>query len=113
MSKTKVIISISIFSFLLGVTSVIKTESRVIEKNIYKIEKKIKIIKKDLHESELDYSYLSSPSILSKKIKNLSFIEYTPMDFSRIYMSYKDFMEVQKKTSTLKINNEKTKQKKF
>ncbi|MDC0366714.1 hypothetical protein OAM59_05105, partial [Pelagibacteraceae bacterium] len=72
MSKTKVIISISIFSFLLGVTSVIKTESRVIEKNIYKIEKKIKIIKKDLHESELDYSYLSSPSILSKKIKDLS-----------------------------------------
>lgn len=112
MSKTKVIISVSIFCFLLGAISVIKTQSRIIEKNIYKIEKKIKVIKKDLYESELDYSYLSSPNNLSIAIKDLSLAEYVPMDFSRIYMSYKDFMEAQKKITILKINNEKTKQKK-
>ena len=97
MSKTNVFISMIIFSFLFGVTSVIKTQSRVIEKNIYKTERKIKAIRTDLSETELDYSYLSSPNNLTKIIEDLSFVEYVPMDFTKIYMSFKDFMEAQKK----------------
>ena len=111
MSKDKLIISIGIFSILIGTTSVIKTQSRIIEKKIFKTKKKIKIIEKDLHETELDYSYLTTPKNLSKIIKDLSFIDYVPMDFSRIYMSYKDFNEAQKKMTILKTNNEKTKKK--
>jgi hypothetical protein len=111
MSKGKLIISIGIFSILIGTTSVIKTQSRIIEKKIFKTEKKIKIIAKDLHETELDYSYLSTPKNLSTIIKDLSFIDYVPMDFSRIYMSYKDFNEAQKKMTILKTKNEKTKKK--
>ena len=76
MLKVKLIISISIFSILLGITSVIKTKTRIIEKNIYKIDRKIAAIEKDLYESQLDYFYLSSPSNLSKRIKELDFIEY-------------------------------------
>ena len=112
MSKISLIISICIFSILLGVTSGIKNQTRIIEKNIYKIDRKIAAIEKDLHETQLDYFYVSSPGYLSKKIKQLDFIEYMPMDFSRIYLNYTDFMDSQKKITILKINNEqKTKKK--
>ena len=112
MSKIKLIISICIFSILLGITSVIKNKTRTIEKSIYKIDIKIAAIEKDQHETQLDYSYVSSPGYLSKKIKQLAFIEYMPMDFSRIYFSYRDFADSQKKITTLKIENEKKTQKK-
>tara|TARA_X000001036_G_scaffold118988_1_gene112470 strand:- start:133 stop:471 length:339 start_codon:yes stop_codon:yes gene_type:complete len=112
MSKIKLIISIGIFSILLGVTSTIKNKTRIIEKKIYKIDRKIGAIEKDLYETELDYSYLSSPNNLSKKIKDLDFIEYIPMDFSRIYLDYRDFTDSQKKITILKLYNEKKTKKK-
>ena len=112
MPKIKLIISLCIFSILLGITSTIKNKTRIIEKNIYKIDRKIVAIEKDLYETELDYSYLSSPNNLSKKIKDLAFIEYIPMDFSRIYLNYKDFTDSQKKITILKMNNDKKTKKK-
>ena len=112
MSKINLIISIFIFSILLGITSAIKNKTRIIEKSIYKIDIKIATIEKDLHETQLDYFYVSSPGYLSKKIKQLAFIEYTPMDFSRIYLNYTDFTDSQKKITILKIKNEKKTQKK-
>ena len=112
MSKINLMISILIFSILLGVTSTIKNKTRVVEKDIRKIDREIAEIQKDLHETQLDYFYVSSPGYLSKKIKQLSFIEYMPMDFSRIYLSYKDFEDSQKKITILKIDNEKKIQKK-
>ena len=112
MSKIKLIISLFIFSILLGITSTIKNQTRIIEKNIYKIDRKIATIEKDLHETQLDYFYVSSPGYLSKKIKQLDFIEYTPMNFSRIYFSYRDFTNSQKKITTLKVQNEKKTKKK-
>ena len=111
MFRIKLIISIFIFSILLGVTSTIKNKTRIIEKEINKLDKKIEILKKDLHETQLDYFYVSSPRYLSKKIKQLAFIDYTPMDFSRIYLSYQDFSDYQKQITNLKINNGKKTQK--
>ena len=107
MPKLKVIISICIFSVLLGITSIIKTQTRILEKKTHKAERRIMVIKNDLHETQLDYSYLSSPNYLSKKILDLSLIEYSSMDFSRIYLSYSDFSNAQKKVTTLKKNEEK------
>ena len=112
MFKINLIISICVFSILLGITSAIKNQTRIIEKNIYKIDRKIAVKEKDLHETQLDYFYVSSPGYLSKKIKQLAFIEYMPMDFSRIYLNYKDFIDSQKKITNLKMNDEKKKQKK-
>ncbi len=114
MSKIKLIISICIFSILLGITSTIKNQTRILEKSIYKIDKKIAVIEKDLYETELDYFYLSSPNNLSKKIEDLAFIEYFPMDFSRIYFSYRDFTDSKKKITILKkkVDNEKKTKKK-
>ena len=112
MSKINLIASIFIFLILLVITSAIKNKTRIIEKNIYKIDRKIAAIEKDLHETQLDYFYVSSPGYLSKKIKQLDFIEYMPMDFSRIYFSYRDFTNFQKKITTLKADNEKKTKKK-
>ena len=112
MSRVKLIISICIFSILLGVTSTIKNQTRIIEKDIYKIDRRLVFIEKDLNETELDYFYLSSPYYLTKKINNLSYVEYIPMDFSRIYLNLQDFEDSQKKITILKINNETKTQKK-
>ena len=112
MPKINLIISICIFSILLGITSAIKNQTRIIEKSIYKFDRKIAVIEKDLYETELDYSYLSSPKNLFKKIKDLSDIDYIPMDFSRIYLDYSDFQDSQKKITILKMNYEKKTKKK-
>ena len=112
MLRIKIIIPILVFSVFLGATSVIKNQTRVIEKKIYKIDRNIASLKKDLHETQLDFFYVSSPNYLSNKIKQLAFIDYAPMDFSRIYLNYNDFKESQKKITNLKIEDEKKKQKK-
>tara|TARA_B100000575_G_C22497181_1_gene326353 strand:+ start:136 stop:474 length:339 start_codon:yes stop_codon:yes gene_type:complete len=112
MPKIKLIISISIFAFLISITSAIKNQTRAIEKDLYKINKRIANLEKDLNETQLDFFYLSSPKILSKKLKNLDQADYAPMDFSRIYLSYNDFINFQNKISTLKKSNEKKTQKK-
>ncbi len=96
----------------MSITSAIKNKTRIIEKSIYKIDSRIVAIEKDLHETELDYFYLSSPNNLSKKIKDLGDVEYMPMDFSRIYLNYKDFVDSQKKITIFKTNNEKKTKKK-
>ena len=112
MFKINLIVSIFVFSILLIITSAVKNKTRIIEKNIYKIDRKIAAIEKDLHETQLDYFYVSSPGYLSKKITQLAFIEYMPMDFSRIYLDYRDFTDSQKKITILKMQNEKKIQKK-
>tara|TARA_B100000902_G_C26953743_1_gene737129 strand:+ start:367 stop:699 length:333 start_codon:yes stop_codon:yes gene_type:complete len=110
MRRFSIALSIGIFSFFLGLTSVIKNQTRITEKKIEKVTLKILNVKKDLHETELDYYYLSSPKNLSKKINELSLIEYTPIEFSKIYLDYKDFINSKNKlTNYKKINEKKTK----
>jgi len=107
MRKIKFIFSIIIFSFLLSIISILKTQTRIIEKKIYSLEKKIQIIKKDLHETQLDYSYVSSPGYLSIKLEELDITDYTPIDYSKIYLKSKDFINEKKKFSTLKKDEKK------
>ena len=109
MSKLRLVISIGIFAILIGVTSAIKNQTRIIEKDISKINA---ILKKDLNETQLDFFYLSSPNNLSKALKNLDLVDYAPIDFSRIYLSYNDFINFKNKISILEKHNEKKIQKK-
>ena len=102
MIKIKFLFTTFVFSLLLTITSIIKNQTRIIEKNIYKIDRKILILKKDLSETELDYFYLSSPNNLSNRTKDLALIDYAPMDFSRIYLNYNDFLDSKKKITNLK-----------
>ena len=67
MFKIKILISITIFSSLLVFTSIIKNQTREIEKKIFNLSKLNSFKEKDLNESQLDFSYLTSPSIIEKK----------------------------------------------
>lgn len=97
MPSSKFIISLLVFSFLLFFTSIIKNKTRVIEKNIISYKKKISFLERELHESQLDYFYLSSPKILQEKISFLSNDKYQYMSISKIYLNYDNFIQDQKK----------------
>ncbi len=92
MPSTKLIISITIFSFLLFFTSIVKNKTRVIEKNIIFIEQKISNLEKELYESQLDFYYLTSPKLLQEKISFLTNENYQYMSFSKIYLSFDNFI---------------------
>ena len=106
MFKKKFLVSILIFSFLLFFTSFVKTKTRLIEKKISNVEKIILTKNKDLHEIQLDYFYLVSPSNLTNKIKKLDIVDYQAVDFSRIYLSLSDFIVSHKNLTNLKNTNE-------
>ena len=89
MIKFKLFFSIFIFFLFLGFTSIIKNQTRIIEKDIFKIDKKIIVLKKDLNETQLDYFYLS-----------------------KIYLNYDHFINSKKKITILKPANEKETKKK-
>ena len=103
MKKIKLFTSIIMILILLSFTSFIKNQTRIIEKKIYNENRKISVLKKDLNETQLDFFYLSSPNYLSNKIKSFGWIEYTPLDSSRIYLTLEHFINNQRKIST--INN--------
>ena len=105
--KIKILISISIFSFLLIFTSIIKNQTREIEKKIFNLSKLNNFKNKDLNETQLDFSYLTSPSMIEKRVKELNFIEYSPMDHSKIYLEISDFIDLKKKFVNKDNHNEK------
>ena len=82
---------------MLFLTSIIKNKTRIIEKDIFKLENKIADIEKNLYESQLDFYYLTSPKLLQSKLEFLSDEDYVHMKFSKIYLSYKNFLKNQKK----------------
>ena len=111
MFKIKISISLLIFSSLLFGTSVIKNETREIEKNIDQLNKKINFLEKDFNESQLDYFYLTSPSMIEKRIKNLDIKQYLPMEYSKIFLSISNFNNLQNKYVSQDWNWEKIKKK--
>ena len=107
MFKLKVLTSVLIISFLLVVTSIIKNETRKLEKEIFIFEKKIFKKSKDLNESELDFYYLTSPSMIEKKIEYLDRNNYIVMEHSKIFLSISNFVEIENKYAIKKNKNEK------
>ncbi len=109
MFKMKIFTSLLVFSSLLFGTSVIKNETREIEKNIYQLNKKINYQEKDLNESQLDFFYLTSPSMIEKRIENLDIKQYLPMEYSKIFLSISNFKNLQNKYASQDWNWEKIK----
>ena len=107
MFKIKIFSSIIIFSCLLIITSIIKNETRDIEKKIFKLNKKIIAKERDLNETQLDYSYLTSPSIIELKLDHLDNYKYLPMEYSNIFFGISNFIELQGKYVKEKNENEK------
>tara|TARA_Y100001958_G_C21238375_1_gene565397 strand:- start:3055 stop:3393 length:339 start_codon:yes stop_codon:yes gene_type:complete len=107
MLKFKILISIFIFSFFLILTSIIKNQTREIEKKIAKLSSKIHYKEKDLNESQLDFFYLTSPSMIEQKISHLDKNQYFPMKHSKIFLSFSDFLNLQNKYAIQEENIEK------
>ena len=107
MFKTKIIISTLIFLILLIITSIIKNQTRVIEKKLYKLDKKIALKEKDINESSLDFYFLTSPAEIEKKIKMLGHNNYSPIQNSKIFLSLSSFTNIQKKKLLFINKNEK------
>ena len=85
MFKLKFIISAIVLVSFLIFTSTIKNETRVIEKNIINLNKKILLTKKNLNEAQLEFSYLASPAEVEKKLNIIGFDNYYPISYSRIF----------------------------
>ena len=107
MLKTKFLISILIFSSLMIATSVIKNQTREIEKKIYNLSGVILSKEKDFNESQLDFFYITSPLMIEKKIKHLDNINYIIMEYSKIFLSMTDFINLDTKYAIQEIENEK------
>lgn len=107
MPKTKLFLSVVIFLFFMILTSIIKTQTRLVEKDIISHKKEISNLKDNLYELQLDYHYLSSPLVISKKINEYSNEDYLIMDISNIYLSFEEFLFQQKKISKFIKNEQK------
>jgi cell division protein FtsL len=79
MFRSKIIISSIIFLILLIFTSIIKNQTRIVEKKLYKLNKKIALKEKDINESQLDFYFLTSPAEVEKKINILEQVIYMPI----------------------------------
>ena len=107
MFRPKIIISAIIFLTLLIVTSIIKNQTRIIEKKLYKLNKKIYLKEKNVNEAQLDFYFLTSPAEVEKKIKVLGYKNYLPIENSKIFLSFLNFTTIQNNLSILKVQNEK------
>ena len=99
MVRSKIIIPTIIFLFLLIIISIIKNETRIIEKKLSKLNKQIILKEKDINESELDFYFLSSPAEVERKIKILSNINYNPIKNSNIFLNLSNFRDSKKNIS--------------
>ena len=110
MFKKEFIISTTVFVIFLLITSTVKNQTRIIEKNLYKLNKAIILKEKDVNESQLDFYFLTSPAEIEKKIIKLGQVNYSPIKNSKIFISLSNFTSIQKKISTFNnLNDKKTK----
>jgi hypothetical protein len=104
-NKKKLIIILFYISFFIAIP-IIKNESRLIEKKIQNHESQIFSLEKDLLEATLEFQYLTSPAVLSRKIEKHLDPKYSNLDLSQIYLNIEDFISEQKKI-TKNLTNEK------
>ena len=111
MFRSKTIITSIIFLILLIFTSVIKNQTRIIEKKLYFLNETIALKERDINESQLDFYFLSSPAELEKKVKTLGLYNYSTIEKSKIFLNFSKFSNIQKKLSVLKNENKNEKKK--
>ena len=97
MFNRPLIFSLSVFLFLMIFTSVIKNNTRNIEKNIEKLNTEVSILKNELLNAEMDFIYLSSPDKLEKKLSTFNQKRYSTFDYSRIFLSTEEFINFSSK----------------
>ena len=99
-NKKKLIIILIYSSFFIAIP-IIKNESRLIEKKIEAHESEIFTLESNLLEASLEFQYLTSPAVLSRKIEKNLEQKYNNLDLSQIYLNIEDFISEQKKLSRI------------
>ena len=113
MFKTKIIITTTLIITFLILTSIVKNKTRVLEKQIINLNSKIALKEKNINEAQLDFNYLTSPAEIEKWIVKISFEDYEPIKFSKIFLNIDEFINIETQQSNLKNLNEKKTEKKF
>ena len=113
MFRTKLIISFAMFVSFLLITSALKNKTRIIEKQISKLDNVILLKKKNINEAELDFHYLTSPVELEKKLNLIGLNNYQPIKHSNIFFNISDLTKIENKISNLSSLNEKKNPKKI
>ena len=112
MFNSKLFFSLVVFTFFLIITSLVKNQSRIMEKQIKGLNINILTKEKNISEAELEFSYLSSPNEIEKKFKNRDLEKFQPIKNSNIFYDIHDFNLVKKKLSNLiNIDEKKTRKK--
>tara|TARA_A100001011_G_scaffold399036_1_gene505911 strand:- start:430 stop:768 length:339 start_codon:yes stop_codon:yes gene_type:complete len=112
MFNSKLFFSLAIFIFLLIITSLVKNQSRIIEKQIKSLNSNIKEKEKNINEAEMEFSYLSSPNEIEKKFNIIELEKFEPIKHSNIFYDIHDFNILKKKLSNLiNIDEKKIKKK--
>jgi cell division protein FtsL len=107
MFRSKIFIPTIIFLIFLITTSLIKNQTRILEKKINKLNKKITLKEKDINESQLDFYFLTSPAEIDKKFKTLEQNNYSPIKNSKIFLSLSNYTNLQKRISVINNKDEK------
>ena len=107
MFKKKFIISTIVFIIFLLITSAIKNQTRIIEKNISSLNTKILAKKKNINEAQMDFYYLTSPAEIEKRLNLIGFDNYKPIKLSNIFFEISEFYKIQNKIKNLKKLDEK------
>ena len=106
MFNSKLFFSVTVFILLLIITSLVKNQSRIIEKQTKVLNRGITSKEKNISEAELEFSYLSSPNRIEKKF-NSKDLKFEPIKRSNIFYDINDFNILEKKLSNLININEK------
>ena len=112
MFSSKFMFKVLIILVFLTLTSIVKNQSRLLEKKISNLYSIVLAKEKNLSETQLDFYYLTSPAEIEKNFKSNKKSEFRPIAQSKIFMNIKDYTSLEKKLSNLKTINEKKIQKK-
>ena len=107
MFNSKLFFSLAVFTFFLIITSLVKNQSRIIEKQIKSLNINITAKEKNISEAEMEFSYLSSPNEIEKKFNSGDLEKFEPIKYSNIFFDLHDFNTLEKKFSNLIIIDEK------
>ena len=101
MFNSKLLFSLAVFTIFLIITSLVKNQSRVLEKQIKGLNSNIVAKEKNISEAEMEFSYLSSPNEIVKKFNNRDLEKFEPIKHSNIFHDIYDFNILEKKLSNL------------
>ena len=84
MFNSKLFFPLAVFMFFLIIISLVKNQSRIMEKQIKGLNSNILAKEKNISEAELEFSYLSSPNEIEKKFNRKDLKKFEPINHSNI-----------------------------